>query len=92
MLIVRQFADHGPEQRRIVDGGGPNVKHGQVRTPRELMQNRRGVGADADPGSVFQKPGVDEALVPSVGLAGFDALHPHHSSRDRDISKYVHIE
>jgi hypothetical protein len=45
VLILRQFANHGPEQRRIMDGRRTNVKHGQAENSSVAAQCRTGVAS-----------------------------------------------
>src|SRR5580700_8015164 len=53
---------------------------------------RGGAGSDANPVSVLQQPGVDEAFVSCISLAAFDAFHAHHACRDRNIIEHMHVE
>jgi hypothetical protein len=55
MLKVCQFADHDPEQRRIVDGGEPNVKHGQSKAQTEADEKSEKAVEDFFPGTGFAK-------------------------------------
>jgi hypothetical protein len=55
-------------------------------------QNRRGIGADANPVRAFHHPGIHETLTPDVGFAAFNAFHSEDSARDRYISEHTYVQ
>src|ERR1700690_4648142 len=56
------------------------------------VQNRRGIGADANPVRAFHPPGINETLTPGVGFAMFDAFHPEDTARNRHVSEYMDVQ
>ena len=57
-----------------------------------LMQNGSRVGADANPISVLEQPGVDKALVAGIRFPAFHALYMHHSVAIATVAIYMDAE
>src|SRR5579863_6071120 len=59
---------------------------------KALVQDRRGVGADAHPVAALEEPGIDEAFAAGIGFAAFHAFDSHDSGGDGYASVRMNAE